>query len=178
MATIDFPTIINWIGSGFIGLIFGVVGAWVAYRYERKRDDISWEREKEKLQQQFTHDRDILELQFQQRIIELEKQLSEQQRSQIREDLTKGLDKPEETINNLQRFETQAKKYKIMASPSHLLALAALISQATNQIQHFDSLWKGTSPLISPQFVESMIQVQHTLIQVAHSLQAADQSHE
>ena len=178
MPSIDISILINWIASGIIGLIFGIIGSWVAHRYDRKRDDISWEREKEKLQQQFKHDIELLELQSQQRISELEKQLSEQQNLKIRDELTRGLDKPEETINNLKHVESQIKGYTIKASPSHLLALAVLLSQVVNQIQHFDSLWKGANPLISPQLIETMIQAQHTLIQVAHSLQAADNQHD
>ncbi len=80
MPSLDISTLVNWMVSGFIGLIFGLVTAWVTHRYQRKRDDIAWEREKEKLQEQFEHEKRLLELQFQQRLKELE-ELSSEQRS-------------------------------------------------------------------------------------------------
>ena len=71
--SIDVPTLVKLIVSGFIGLAFGIISAWVTYRYERKRDDIAWEREKEKLQRQFEHEKLVLQAQYQQRLDELER---------------------------------------------------------------------------------------------------------
>ncbi|MEM4234688.1 MAG: hypothetical protein QXU75_06040 [Candidatus Methanomethylicaceae archaeon] len=105
MPLLDIGTLVNWLVSGFIGLIFGIGSAWVTYRYQRRRDDIAWEREKEKLREQFEHDKRMLEQQFQQRIKELEYQLSQQQSLRLREEILKGVDNPAKAIEELQRAE-------------------------------------------------------------------------
>jgi hypothetical protein len=81
--SIDVPTLVNWIVSGFIGLAFGIISAWVTYRYGRKRDDIAWQREKEKLQRQFEHEKVVLQGQYQQRLDELERQATQSIRDDI-----------------------------------------------------------------------------------------------
>jgi len=48
MTSIDIATLVNLIASGFIGFCFGAISTWLKYRYDRKRDDIAWEREKKK----------------------------------------------------------------------------------------------------------------------------------
>ncbi len=53
---IDSSTIVNLIISGLIAFVFGALSTWITYKNERKRDDIAWEREKEKLQQQVNSD--------------------------------------------------------------------------------------------------------------------------
>jgi hypothetical protein len=50
--TTNWATLINWIVTGLLGVIFGAASAWVAYRYQRKRDDIKWKREKEQRQEE------------------------------------------------------------------------------------------------------------------------------
>ncbi|RME60109.1 hypothetical protein D6779_02780 [Candidatus Parcubacteria bacterium] len=74
MTTIDWQTLINWLVSGFVGFIFGIGSSWVTYRYERKRDDIAWEREKEKLKQQFQHEKEVLEAEFSQKLVAIKEQ--------------------------------------------------------------------------------------------------------
>jgi hypothetical protein len=96
MPSLDISTLINWLVSGFIGLIFGVGGAWVAHRYQRQRDDIAWKREKEKLRKQFEHDKKMLQLGFEQKLREVEQQ-------RIRENLLRGVESPDRTIEELQR---------------------------------------------------------------------------
>lgn len=56
MSNIDTPILINWIVSGLIACIFGAISAWLAYRYQKRRDDIAWNREKERMQHQFQND--------------------------------------------------------------------------------------------------------------------------
>ena len=176
MPPFDVSTTVNWIISGFIGLIFGIISAWITYRYARKRDDISWEREKGKLQQQFKHDKEILELQSQKRIQELEQQLSQQQSSQLKEKLTEGLDNPDSAIKNLQRAEVQLKRGTlIMVSPEHLIALAALMSQVINQLQQLSTLWSGAKDVASPQMIGMLVNAQTYLQQVAQGIMVADQ---
>jgi len=46
--------------SGAIGCLFGVALAWVTYRYNKIRDDVSWEREKEKLRLQWDQEHELL----------------------------------------------------------------------------------------------------------------------
>jgi hypothetical protein len=112
---IDVPTLMNWVISGCIGFFFGVALAWVRFRYERKRDDINWEREKAKLQQQFEQDKGLLALQFQQRINELERTSIEQKNLALREELVRGLDNPEEALRGMrvlvQALRAEANRY-------------------------------------------------------------------
>lgn len=121
--------LINLLTTGMIGFVFGVASTWVAHLYQRKRDDIAWQREKEKLQQQFQrdniawhhekeklqqqfqhdeeklkqqfqHDKDLLEMGYQQKLIDVENQKVER----IREKLIQGLENPAESIAQLERF--------------------------------------------------------------------------
>jgi len=103
MPALDISTLVNWVVSGFIGLVFGVVSAWVTHRYQKERDSITWEREKEKLREQFEHEKILLELQFQQRLKELEQQSVQQQSGRVREEILKGVDNPDKAIEELQR---------------------------------------------------------------------------
>lgn len=103
MPSLDTATLINWVVSVLIGLVFGIGSAWVTHRYQRQRDDIAWEREKTKLREQFEHEKRLLELQFQQRLKELEQQSSQQQSSRVRDEILKGVDDPDKTIEELQR---------------------------------------------------------------------------
>jgi len=137
MSTIDWPLLINWIVSGLIGLVFGVISAWIAYRYERKRDDIAWQREKEKLQQQHRHDQELLEIQFEQKIKELEQQLTREQTSQLRERLIQGIDNPQKTIETLQHSQVYIRSggIKICVSPEPLRHIAAEFRQVSSESQ-------------------------------------------
>ena len=101
MPSIDISVLINWIISGFIGLFFGIISAWFTHRYEKKRDDIAWEREKEKLKQQFDHEVKMLEAQHQQKMIDFERQLREQRHENIRKELLRGVDDAENEIKKI-----------------------------------------------------------------------------
>ena len=46
----------NLIISAAVGAVFGILGAMVQYRFDRKRDDIAWERKKEELLLQWEHE--------------------------------------------------------------------------------------------------------------------------
>jgi hypothetical protein len=50
MPTVDLIQLGNLIVSGFIGLVFGVIGGYATYRFQRHRDELQWEHEKEKLE--------------------------------------------------------------------------------------------------------------------------------
>jgi len=104
---LDMQLISNWIISGLIGLLFGIISAWVTHRYERKRDDISWEHEKVKLGQQFQQEKELMELQFRQKLSDYERGISQQERDAIRSTLTKGLENPEKEIRVLERSQSQ-----------------------------------------------------------------------
>ena len=104
MPTFDIVILINWVGSGLIGFLFGVATTWVTFRFERKRDDIAWKREKEKLYIQFLHDKELLILEFEQKTKELEEQLQQQQIEHIRKDILKGVDNPIQAIRDLENM--------------------------------------------------------------------------
>jgi hypothetical protein len=68
---IDWSTFVNWIITGLLGIVFGTGSAWVTYRYNRKRDDTQWERdrklreedwqrEQQKLKEQWEHEQQTL----------------------------------------------------------------------------------------------------------------------
>jgi hypothetical protein len=101
MITIDIASLFNWIVMGLIGVFFGTISAWIAYRYERRRDDIVWEREKIKLHQQYEQEKELLALQNQQKVKELEEQIARQNSSEVRQELLRGLDNPDETVRKL-----------------------------------------------------------------------------
>jgi hypothetical protein len=82
MISIDWTQIINWIVSGAIGLLFGVIGGYITYKFERKRDDIQWEREKLKLEQQWKQEREHSEITWQRKLEELELE-SERHRQEL-----------------------------------------------------------------------------------------------
>lgn len=104
----------NWVITGLLGVLFGTASGWVTYRYQRRQDDIRWEREKEhrredwqreqekmkqqweqeqqKLRQQWEHEKDLRALQF-----------DEQERARLREELIRGTDDPLKVIEELGR---------------------------------------------------------------------------
>jgi len=102
MPQTDWATLVNWLISGFIGLGFGTIGAWMAHHFQRQRDDVAWERERSKLQEQWKHDTELLERQFEQRLKELDLQTQQEESKRLRAELTKGLDKTKETIKDLE----------------------------------------------------------------------------
>lgn len=173
--SIDISVLINWIVSGFIGTVFGIFSAWVAYRYERRRDDILWEREKEKLQQQFEHDRQLLEAEFQQRLQELERQLRHQEGVRLQERLTEGIDNAAQTIENLQRAQERIRGVRIRVTPEQIFAVAGLLAQAANQLRILQDQWQGVERFVSPQLVQMLMSAQHSLQQIAERFLAADQ---
>lgn len=98
MQQIDLPTIVSWLVSGSIGALFGALGAWVVYRFERKRDDIAWARDRKKQLEEFLHERELLESQFQQRLKEIQVQIQREDSSKLRQDLLRGIDNPREAL--------------------------------------------------------------------------------
>ena len=116
MPALDTTAILNWIISGFIGLIFGGIGAWYTHRLQLKREKLSWQREieklqvekekeKERLQETFEQEKILLTLQFQQKSYELEQQIALQQSSQIRAEILKGTDNPAEVISRFENYK-------------------------------------------------------------------------
>jgi hypothetical protein len=100
MTSIDWPMLINWIVSGLIGLLFGVIGGYVTYRLERNRDDVRWERERANLEQQFKHDREQMELVWQQKLQELQIQFMREDQKKLRDDIMVVLQDPLKIIQN------------------------------------------------------------------------------
>jgi hypothetical protein len=89
--SIDVPALVNVLVSGLIGFLSGVASSWVAYRYQRKRDDIAWERELVMLHQQFTHEIALREREYAQRLKDLEEKLSREESDEIRRQLLRGV---------------------------------------------------------------------------------------
>ena len=105
MTPIDIPTLLNWLVPGIIGLLLGTFSSWLANRYQRRRDDIAWAREQEKLKQNFEHEKSMLALQFQQKLEELEQQLSLQKSARLREQILKDVDDANRVIREIRTFE-------------------------------------------------------------------------
>ncbi|HNE04759.1 MAG TPA: hypothetical protein PLT08_09595 [Anaerolineales bacterium] len=128
----DLTLLINWVTSGFIGLIFGLISASVTYRYEKKRDEKAWEREKEKIQLQFQHDRDMFEAEVNQKIKELELQFQQRETEKIRQTLLAGLGNPSEVISRVERTNQIIKQepkyvsYNLYIRPSFLNYLSTM----------------------------------------------------
>jgi hypothetical protein len=134
MEQIDLPTIVNWLVSGFIGALFGAIGAWVVYRFERKRDDIAWARDRKKQLDEFMHDKELLETQYQQRLKELQVQTQREESAKLRQDLLRGVDSPREAIaiihNSIKGFtdghflglhESQSKEMDLISEIERML---------------------------------------------------------
>jgi hypothetical protein len=94
MPAIEIPTLINWIIAGLIGLVFGTASAFFTYRFERRRDDLKWQRELEKLRIEF-------ELQALQQQKEHEQEQIAETGKRINAELTRGLDDPEKAVRSL-----------------------------------------------------------------------------
>ena len=132
---LDIQSISNWIISGFIGLIFGIISAWLTHRYEKKRDEVAWEHEKEKLNQQFKQEKELVAIQFRQHIIELERQLSEQKSIAIRSSLTKGLENPEKEIQTIERSNVRISSGVIRLAHDPLINASRIISSRTDEMR-------------------------------------------
>lgn len=137
MPPIDWGTLINWVVTGLIGLIFGVIGGYVTYRFDRKRDDLLWERERAKLEQQWKHEREQMELVWQQKLQELQIQFLRDEQTRLRGEILKGIDNPFEEIRILtQSLEVVKRKTELytvmnMKMTKPMLALLQLIQRLT-----------------------------------------------
>lgn len=118
MPTLDTTALFNWIISGLIGLIFGSIGAWYTHRLQIKRENLAWQREKEKLQERFEQEKSLLEIQFNQKLLELEKQATQQQSNQVRTEILKGVENPEEVISRYKKYQELLTNLK----PGNLIA--------------------------------------------------------
>jgi len=85
---IDTPTLMNWITAALIATVFGALSALVAHYFQRQRDDVAWNREKEKMQRQTNNDLEKLHEEIRQ---ELYKQRELVVRSEILPTLWKNL---------------------------------------------------------------------------------------
>lgn len=98
MPTVDWGLLVNWIITGAVGLVFGVIGGYATYRFDRKRDDLRWQREKLNLKDQWEYDKEQLEIAWKQKLQELEIQHQREQQTTLRKELTRGLDSPSRAI--------------------------------------------------------------------------------
>lgn len=103
MPPIDVSILVNWMISGLIGLCFGIIGAYVAHKLAKTRDDLQWEHEKLKLEQQFKHDREQMEVVWQQKLEELKLQQTREDLARLRNDLYRGVDNPIPAIQSYTR---------------------------------------------------------------------------
>ena len=136
MPPIDWALLINWLVTGFIGLLFGVIGGYVTYRQERKRDDIKWAREKEQLELSWKHDKEQMELSWQQKLQELEIQFIRDDQNKLRQELLRGIDNPRATIE--QYIENQA----VILRQSKVQMLKSLIENSAITASMIESLGK------------------------------------
>lgn len=113
MPTINTTEILNWTISGLIGLFFGIISTWVTHRFQLKREKIAWEREKEKLNEEFEQEKSLLKLQFNQKLLELEHQFSQQRSHLIRAEILKGVEDAEESIRRIARYKKLLNEHPI-----------------------------------------------------------------
>jgi hypothetical protein len=106
--TIDWATLVNWIISGLVGFIFGVIGTTLQHRLDRKRDDLAWQRKLEELQRQWEHENEV-------RLKELLRQQEEKASERIRAELTTGLDTF--TQATAERITIHSERYEIRRLP-------------------------------------------------------------
>lgn len=127
MPPIDWTILINWIVTGFIGLVFGIIGGYATYRYDRKRDELQWEREIAKLAQQWKHEQEQMEIVWQQKLQELEIQFIREEQSRLRGELLRGIDNPSREIQiitqSIKRVKQEVRLYCEMVSSLTTLGL-------------------------------------------------------
>lgn len=138
MGQIDWAILINWIVSGFIGLVFGILGGWVTYRRDRIRDDIAWQREKQQFQEDWQRQKELLEIQFDQRLKELELQFSREENERLRNTLLKGVDNPIATIGNLQRARVELQRVELQME--YLVERAAMFVPESRTMDYLKSM--------------------------------------
>jgi hypothetical protein len=132
MYSIDWALLTNWIVSGLIGLLFGLVGGYFTYKLEQKRDDIKWQREKHQLK-----------LEWQQKLQELEIKFLREDRVRLREELLRGVDNPSAEIAkfrawawdiNGSEFSPQEEYFDIIFKCMELFAEGIPVSEIKQQI--------------------------------------------
>lgn len=96
MQSLDWLTYLNMLISGVIAFIFGAIGSLLAYRVDKKRDDIAWEREKEKINLQMKHEIEMFEKQLQQKLDEIKRE----ERERLVSEITKGIDNPSKALED------------------------------------------------------------------------------
>jgi len=123
--TFDIPFIINTIFVAAVGSFFGsIVGVWVSHHYQKKRDDITWERDKDKLKAQFAHDMELAQVQFQYKLNELEQQFRQQQSIQLRNEIMRDVNNPEAVIQAIEKVQHIVDELK-GRSPSEIRVLTS-----------------------------------------------------
>jgi hypothetical protein len=161
MPVFDIPTFFNWVGSNLIGFLFGVAATWITFRFERKRDDIAWKREKEKLYIQFLHEKEILIAEFEQKTKELEEQLRQRQSERIQNNILKGVDDPIKAIKDLENLKDRLTRLFVKVDEIEQLDVhqrhqsilegdgeVVLLDKQTNHRRIISDIFKGLLPYI------------------------------
>ncbi len=157
MGQIDWVLSMNWVVSGLIGLVFGIIGGWATYRFDRKRDDLAWERDKQRIQDEWQHQKRLLEAQFEQRLEELEAQLEREESERLRNTLLRGVDNPDEAI-------ARALRAKVRLSIDYLkISARTLVSES-----------RGTDLLLSLYQLDIEHLTHEQLSGIAHELESAN----
>ncbi len=100
MPFVDLTSLLDYIVSGVVGLLFGgIIGGFITYRFDRKRDDLRWERDKQQLEKQWKHEKEL-------RLKELETQYKEEKANNLRKQLLIGVERPMESIAEAQRLSS------------------------------------------------------------------------
>jgi hypothetical protein len=107
MTSIDWPQLINLVVVAFLSGAFGASGAaWLTHHFTEKRDKAAWEREKEKLKEEFNQQIALYNMQSEDKKRELEQQALEQQRTSVRSSILKGIGDPR-ALSEIITFQNQ-----------------------------------------------------------------------
>ena len=91
----------------FLSGAFGASGAaWLTHHFTEKRDKAAWEREKEKLKEEFNQQIALYNMQSEDKKRELEQQALEQQRTSVRSSILKGIGDPR-ALSEIITFQNQ-----------------------------------------------------------------------
>lgn len=85
MVGIDWSQLINLLVPSFLGFVFGIIGTWMAHRFERKRDQQTWQNELKKLQIQLENNKVLLEEQNQDKLGEIRFELEQKFQKRLQE---------------------------------------------------------------------------------------------
>ena len=97
---VDWAMLFNWIIGGFIGAIFGAVAAGIKYRFDRKRDNIEWERKLKLSEMESEREYRLIREEVERILSSQTKEEQKAKSERVQASLMRGLDNPGKAIKD------------------------------------------------------------------------------